>query len=200
MLQNMKYGAFDTFLRTASIVCIIIFGILAAVEGFSRLTSPDAVVKNLYQDIGSIAGIPQETEGYEWRAIVVHHSGVEEDTLHDLKKRYSEMGFDSVPFHFIIIPDGTVVPTPAWKSQKPVQQTMDEYFNKISIGICVIGNFSLGQSQPTQYQMISLKELIKYLMSEMGIKKINVLPDRDIDDTQSPGKNFPWKKLLYALK
>jgi N-acetyl-anhydromuramyl-L-alanine amidase AmpD len=197
----MKYGAFDTFLRTAAIICIILFGILSVIEGISRITSSGEPLPGPKQNIKITASVPAGIVPYEWKAIIIHHSTTEDETLASMKKRFSEMGFTDIPYHFVIQPNGTIAPLSAWKDQENIQQTMDEYFNRISIGICVVGNFNLLDSEPTSLQMSSLTRLIKHLMTEYGIKGVNVHKCGDVDEIKSsPGRNFPWRKLLYSIK
>ncbi|MFC1479444.1 N-acetylmuramoyl-L-alanine amidase [Planctomycetota bacterium] len=197
----MKYGAFDSRLRILSILSIVIFGSLLGFAIISRATSSEAGPSSFSFSPEEISRLPSGTEPRDWKVIVIHHSETEDEPITAMSRRYIEMGFKSIPFHFIVHADGSIESTTAWKLQKPVSQTMDEkYFNTVSIGICVMGNFSDPGSQPSSTQMSGVILLTRHIMKTFRIKKAYVLPCRDIDDTLSPGENFPWRTFLYSIR
>ena len=71
--------------------------------------------------------------------------------------------------------------------------------NKISIGICLIGNFEL--RAPTTKQLNSLEGLCEYLMKRCRIKKSEITTHKIIHPghTACPGKYMSLPTLLNRL-
>lgn len=197
----MKYGYFDSGLRICAIIAVMVFGSLLTASlvfkdnpGNSGLLSPAF-------NLNRVAGIPEQTDYHDWKAVIIHHSGTQGESSAAMRRRYRMLGFERIPFHFLIHPDGSADSTEAWKLQTPVSQILGEkYFNTVAIGICVIGDFSVKGSKPALDQMTALIQLTRYLMDTFEIKKVNVLPCSDVDDTLSPGEYFPWQRFLYSLR
>jgi len=196
----MTYGAFDRGLRAVSIACIGVFGVLLLATVLGGDGEGKEKVSFGTGEMEEICRVSPGVALYPWKAVIIHHSGTEDMDIDRLRRRYREQGFGLVPFHFLVHEDGSVESTAAWRLQKTVRQTLDEYFNTISIGVCVMGDFSRPGAVPPPAQMKAAVLLVRHLMDTYGIKKVNVLPCREVDDTTSPGKNFPWKKFLYSLR
>jgi N-acetylmuramoyl-L-alanine amidase/LysM domain len=142
-----------------------------------------------------------------WKYIVIHHSGVDEGTLKSIDRYHREERHmeNGLAYHFLIgngngLADGKIAVGDRWKKQLDGGHLHSLEQNKISIGICLIGNFD--KSKPTKKQMRSLKELTLALMKRCHLsasavkthKQINVTP------TECPGTKFPTKSFLADLK
>lgn len=196
----MKYGLFDAGLRICSVISILIFSLLLILLVVSRSRSPGFTPAPPVLNPAIITKLPPGTEPGNWKVIIIHHSETPDESLSRTAARYTAMGFKGIPFHFIVHSNGSVEATSAWKLQVPVPQTMDrDYFNAVSIGICVMGDFSRSGSRPSSGQISGLIRLTRNLMDTFRIKKVRVLQCSEIDDTLSPGTNFPWRRFLRSL-
>jgi len=137
----------------------------------------------------------------DWRYIVIHHSATASgsaagfDSYHR-KKRGWENGLG---YHFVIgngngTPDGEVEIGNRWLDQIDGAHAGVEEYNHSGIGICLVGNFN--QSSPTAAQMASLSVLVEYLQNRCHITAENIIMHRHCKQTDCPGRNFPYYKLL----
>ena len=63
--------------------------------------------------------------------------------------------------------------------------------NKVSLGICLEGNFE--EEYPTKEQIESLEELSIFLCLKYDIK--GILGHKEVRETLCPGKNFPLDEI-----
>src|SRR3990170_2553127 len=95
----------------------------------------------------------------------------------------------------------TVVKPPR-KVEPYIISQLDRYFVRDwkyvvihhSIGICLVGNFN--ESYPTAAQMASLSALVGYLQDRCHITSENIIMHRHFRETECPGRNFPYYKVL----
>ena len=104
-----------------------------------------------------------------WKYIVVHHSGVDTGTLKSLDRYHREERRmeNGLAYHFVIgngsgMGDGEIGVGPRWTKQLDGGHLASLAQNKVSLGICLIGNFD--QNKPTAKQMQSLTALTEALM------------------------------------
>ena len=107
-------------------------------------------------------------------------------------------------YHFLISHTGKI-----FKGQ-PVEQPSwhctNYRANLVSIGICFLGNFEYIKMPVEQFN--AGVKLIKVLMEQYDIPLKNILRHRDIvsdithhsNSTLCPGRNFPYKEMLDALR
>lgn len=137
----------------------------------------------------------------DWRYIVIHHSATasgsaaEFDRFHRGKRGWE----NGLGYHFVIgngngTPDGEVEIGNRWIDQINGAHAGVEEYNNYGIGICLVGDFN--QSCPTEAQMASLSELVEYLQHRCNIVAENVIMHRHCRQTDCPGRNFPYYKLL----
>ncbi len=137
----------------------------------------------------------------DWRYIVIHHSATtsgsaaEFDRYHRRKRGWE----NGLGYHFVIgngngTPDGEVEIGNRWLDQIDGAHAGVEEYNHYGIGICLVGNFN--QSRPTAAQMASLSVLVEYLQNRCHITSENVIMHRHCRQTDCPGRNFPYYKLL----
>lgn len=143
----------------------------------------------------------------KWRYIVIHHSATSGGTMKGLdayhrRERHMENG---LAYHFVIgngsgIPDGNVEIGNRWVRQLDGGHLASLRQNRVSIGICLIGNFE--ESAPTAGQMESLNALVDYLLDKCRLPSERVKTHRDINviGTICPGEKFPEEQFLRALK
>lgn len=127
------------------------------------------------------------------KRIIVHHSAsadVSAATIHQWHLNQKWLG---IGYHFVIRTDGTIERgRPEWS----IGSHSGPGANGDSIGVCLTGNFETGK--PTEAQLNSLVELIKYLRSKYG--DLDVMGHRNVAATACPGKNFPWMELKKRLE
>ncbi len=199
MFQDMTNLTFNRILHTVSIVTIFVSALLLLIMLYSGNGDERADVNGKGPDIKEICALPDGVPPFEWRMILIHHSGRTGDNLEAVRAYYMNSG-SPMPYHFIICRDGRIMPRSPWKKQEWCAQTEDDDYNQQSIGICVIGNFSLPGSVPTPEQMASLTKLVRYLMSAYRIPFRYVWQRSEMTDQKdSPGKNFPWKEFQKTL-
>ncbi|OQZ03978.1 MAG: hypothetical protein B6D34_05110 [Candidatus Brocadia sp. UTAMX1] len=137
----------------------------------------------------------------DWRYIVIHHSAsasgsaADFDKYHRKKRRWE----NGLGYHFVIgngngTSDGKIEIGNRWKNQIDGAHAGVEEYNHYGIGICLVGNFN--ESRPTSAQMTSLSTLVEYLKNRCRIPAENVIMHRHFRQTECPGRNFPYYKLL----
>jgi hypothetical protein len=142
-----------------------------------------------------------------WQHIVVHHSGTDFGTVKGMDRYHREERHmeNGLAYHFVIgngrgLPDGEVAIGRRWVKQLDGGHLAIDELNRISLGICLIGNFE--KDRPTVKQMASLKALVTSLLERCALKASAVTTHRQIHPhhTECPGRNFPAKQFLGNLK
>lgn len=136
-----------------------------------------------------------------WKYIVVHHSAsasgcaAEFDRFHREKRGWE----NGLGYHFVIgngngSADGQIEVGNRWVNQIDGAHAGVQEYNHYGIGICLVGNFN--NSYPTASQMASLSSLVDYLQERCHIPSENIIMHRHFRETECPGRNFPYYKLL----
>lgn len=142
-----------------------------------------------------------------WRYIVLHHSGVDEGTVKSMDRYHREERHmeNGLAYHFVIgnghgMRDGEIAVGDRWRKQLDGGHLHSLEQNKISIGICLVGNFD--KHKPTTKQMQSVQDLTEALMKRCKLSINAVKTHRQINTvkTRCPGRFFPIKTLLKRLK
>lgn len=137
----------------------------------------------------------------DWKYIVIHHSAsasgcaAEFDRYHREKRGWE----NGLGYHFVIgngcgAGDGKIEIGNRWVNQIDGAHAGVQEYNRYGIGICLVGNFN--GSYPTAAQMASLSALVDYLQERCHIPSENVIMHRHFRETECPGRNFPYYKLL----
>lgn len=122
--------------------------------------------------------------------IVIHHTGNTTDDdkgaewINELHCKAN--GWAAIGYHFVIRKDGTIERgRPEWASG-----AHSVGYNNEAIGICVSGNFLLGQ--PTPAQIESLAMLLANLCADyhLPIDRDHILGHRELNATGCPGDNL----------
>ena len=117
------------------------------------------------------------------------------------EKRHMEHG---LAYHFVVgnahgMRDGQIAVGQRWRRQLDGGHLRSEAQNKISIGICLVGNFD--KRKPTTKQMQSLNALVEALLKRCKLSPSAVKTHQQINTVKTlcPGRNFPTKSFLQGL-
>ena len=142
-----------------------------------------------------------------WKHIVIHHSGVGEGTAKGMDRYHREARHmeNGLAYHFVIgnghgMDDGEIAVGNRWAKQLDGGHLASVSQNKISLGICLVGNFE--KDKPAARQLDSLRALVLVLMAPCQLSPDTVTTHRRIDPnhTLCPGRYFPTKSFLESLK
>lgn len=134
-------------------------------------------------------------------AVVIHHAGMKRNedldvpAIHDM---HVGNGWAGIGYHFVIHKDGFI------EQGRPIKYVGAHAYrnNGYTVGICMTGNFDLGQ--PTNEQALAAEQLVAALCKKYKIKPTGktILGHRDLCDTSCPGGNFyPYlPKLIKNVK
>lgn len=142
-----------------------------------------------------------------WRYIVIHHSATDVgsvkamDTYHR-QVRHMENG---LAYHFVIgngqgMDDGQIAVGQRWTRQLDGGHLATDDLNRVSLGICLVGNFD--HKKPTRKQMASLKALVLALMDRCKLSPQAVKTHQQINPvhTRCPGRYFPTASFQKELR
>lgn len=95
----------------------------------------------------------------------------------------SKNGCPGICYHWVIDRNGFIYKTSShtnitWHCKR---------HNYKSIGICLLGFFSVGKQRPSEEQINSLHQLLSYLINDFGLEKKDVYCHRDFKSTLCPG-------------
>jgi len=141
-----------------------------------------------------------------WKNIVYHHSATSSGSVKGMDEYHRETRHmeNGLAYHFVIgngkgMPDGQIVAGNRWDKQLAGGHLASESLNRISLGICLVGNFE--KSKPTRAQLKSLAALTNYLMARCRLSLGAVKTHQQINTvyTACPGKRFPIKTVKEML-
>ena len=148
-----------------------------------------------------------DVEENKWEYVVLHHSATNEgnadsfDKYHRDEKKW-EYG---LAYHFVIgngngSGNGEIEVGDRWKKQIHGAHTANMDLNRISIGICLVGNFE-ADYEPTNNQLESLVSLVTYFSEKYHIPKSRIVRHSQVlqKGTACPGKNFPYKQFINEV-
>lgn len=116
--------------------------------------------------------------------IILHHAEASHASVEEVNRWHLERGWTGIGYHFYIRKDGKVYRgRPEWAVGAHAQG-----HNSRAIGICCEGSY-MTETMP-QAQLTALKELIREEMRKYPGAKL--LRHKDVNETDCPGKNFPW--------
>jgi len=148
-----------------------------------------------------------DVEENKWEYVVLHHSATNEgsadsfDKYHRDKKKWEH----GLAYHFVIgngngSGNGEIEVGDRWKKQLHGAHTANMDLNRISIGICLVGNFE-ADNEPTNNQLASLVSLVTYFSEKYHIPKSRIVRHSQVlqKGTACPGKNFPYEQLINEV-
>lgn len=143
----------------------------------------------------------------QWKYILVHHSATDSGNMALFDKQHRQKGWRGVGYDFVIdngtsgMHDGQIEVSHRWKDQMVGSHCKSprNEMNKYGIGICLVGDFT--KKGPSQAQLKSLVDLIRYLQLNFRIPSKRVFGHRNAPDaaTECPGKCFPIRDLKRYL-
>lgn len=121
--------------------------------------------------------------------IVVHHTAsTAKETVEQIHNFHiNNNGWAGIGYHFYIRKDGTIY---RGRPEKYVGAHCENY-NSVSLGICLEGNFEI--EKPTEKQIQSVTDLVKYLRKKYGNFKL--VGHKDLNATACPGQ-YLYSQLL----
>jgi N-acetyl-anhydromuramyl-L-alanine amidase AmpD len=121
--------------------------------------------------------------------IVIHHTAsTAKETVEQIHNFHiNNNGWAGIGYHFYIRKDGTIY---RGRPEKYVGAHCENY-NSVSLGICLEGNFEI--EKPTEKQIQSVTDLVKYLSKKYGDFKL--VGHRDLNATACPGQ-YLYSNLL----
>lgn len=123
--------------------------------------------------------------------IILHHAEASHASVEDINQWHLERGWTGIGYHFYIRKDGRIYRgRPEWAVGAHAKGHNDK-----SIGICCEGAYMTETMPKAQFD--ALVGLVREEMAKYPGAK--VLRHRDVNSTDCPGVNYPWKALLAAL-
>ena len=143
----------------------------------------------------------------KWQYVVLHHSATDEGNANNFDKyhRDEKKWEHGLAYHFVIgngngSGNGEIEVGDRWKKQIHGAHTANMDLNRISIGICLVGNFE-ANNEPTNNQLESLVSLVSYFSEKYHIPKSRIVRHSQVlqKGTACPGKNFPYKQFINEI-
>lgn len=121
--------------------------------------------------------------------IVIHHTAsTAKETVEQIHNFHiNNNGWAGIGYHFYIRKDGTIY---KGRDEKYAGAHCENY-NSVSLGICCEGNFEI--EKPTEKQIQSVTDLVKYLRKKYGNFKL--VGHKDLNATACPGQ-YLYSQLL----
>lgn len=129
----------------------------------------------------------------EVKYIIVHHAAVKEASPEAIHRNHIGRGWAGIGYNEYIRKDGTVY---ICRGDNVGAHTAG--WNDKAYGICCEGNYEAEQEMP-EAQFKALIERVKYNQARFPNLK-GIAQHKQFAATACPGKNFPWDKLMAALK
>jgi hypothetical protein len=148
-----------------------------------------------------------EVKPGRWKYIVIHHSGVDCGKLSGIDRYHREERHmeNGLAYHFLLgngngMADGEIGVGSRWTKQLEGGHLFSQSQNKISLGICLVGNFE--EHKPTPKQLQRLTILVQALLARCRLSPDAVKTHQQINvvHTRCPGRYFPTKSFLASLK
>ena len=140
-----------------------------------------------------------------WKNIVIHHSASTKDSPAIMDRYHRRNGMENgLAYHFVIgngrgMRDGEVYVGNRWTRQLHGGHLQSEKLNKVSIGICLVGDFN--KTKPTRKQLDSLEALLESLMRRCNLQARDIETHKQIHPrhTACPGKRFDLNAVKRRL-
>jgi hypothetical protein len=142
-----------------------------------------------------------------WKYIVIHHSGVDTGTVRGMDRYHREVRHmeHGLAYHFVIgngsgMDDGEIGIGARWTRQLDGGHLTSERQNRVSLGICLVGNFD--KHKPTPRQLERLTALVRALMNRcrLSAKAVKTHQQINVVHTRCPGRHFPTTSFLRSLR
>lgn len=183
-----------------------VFSIYAAIGLGLAIGLPLALLREKPQDVEVLCRV--NVAENNWRYIVIHHSATHEGSAasFDYYHKHKRGWRNGLGYHFVIgngtqSGDGEIEVGERWKAQLYGAHAGNTRFNRLGIGICLVGDFERGKG-PTRKQFEALVRIVRYLSRRYNIPLSNIILHKEVrkNHTACPGKNFPYDELQRRLK
>ncbi len=192
-------------IRTVSIAMFVTATGLFIYLPFINIKKEPAATDAIAIDIEKLCRV--DVEENRWEYVVLHHSATDAgsadnfDRYHREKKKWKH----GLAYHFVIgngngSGNGEIEVGDRWRKQIHGAHTANMNLNRISIGICLVGNFEV-DNEPTNNQIESLVSLVAYFSEKYHIPKSRIVRHSQVlqKGTACPGKNFPYEELISEI-
>jgi len=187
----------------AALAASLTLGLLLA----AGCDGPPVTIVETLQELPSEHGWEPPVPVNGWKYIIVHHSGTPAGSakIFDDHHRNNLHWVNGLGYDFVIgngtgSGDGEVEVGGRWTKQIVGAHVKGGDWNKVSIGVCLVGNFQ--ETHPTEKQMASLHKLLNFLQTRCQISSRLVFGHREVMEpgyTECPGKNFSMVALRASL-
>jgi len=142
-----------------------------------------------------------------WTHITIHHTATDVGSAYSIDGLHQKRGWENGMGYHFLIDNGTRGKTmgqievgPRWIKQMDGAHTKASDYNKKSIGIAVVGNYS--------ETGLPDKMLDSLVFLTITLKKFYRIPDQNINGhrdvpgaaTECPGKFFPWSEFRRRIR
>lgn len=151
--------------------------------------------------------VPSGKGKTDWRYIVIHHSATRRGNAGLFDKYHYRRGMkNGLAYHFVIDNgtcgkrNGQLEIGRRWKKQIYGGHVRQQWLNEQGIGICLVGNFN--EKPPTRQQLRTLINLVKELQKRYNIPIKNIKGHGQFkgENTECPGRYFPWRDFYAQLR
>ena len=194
--------------RRVRILCICILAVTLCFLIFAirlNLKKPRVLPPRESLNLESIC-MTDEPEN-NWKYIVIHHSATESGNAANFDRYHRKVKHwkFGLAYHFVIgngsgSDDGEIEVGTRWRKQIHGAHTANMDFNRIAIGICIVGNLEDEMLTPKQFD--SIYQIILHLSRRYSIPLSNIIMHNQViqkKGTLCPGKNFPYTDLTNKL-
>jgi len=207
-LRNIYHevGPYETLWRISTIYSVD----MATIMRVNHLTNKTQLKKGMKLLIpntrGPRANIPLFPTT-RWTHIVIHHTVTDQGSAYSIDGLHQQRGWENGIGYDFLIDNGTrgkasgqIEVGPRWMKQTDGAHVKQGDWNKKSIGIAVVGNYS--ETGLPDKMFDSLVFLVTTLKGFYRIPDQNIVGHRDVPGaaTECPGKFFPWREFKRRLR
>ncbi|HOX07435.1 MAG TPA: peptidoglycan recognition family protein [Planctomycetota bacterium] len=166
---------------------------------------------------------PVEVPMRPWRYLLLHHSAADVGSVEIIDRGHRQRDWAGIGYDFVIgnghgAADGEIRSTFRWTGQMDGAHAGVDSYNRESIGICLVGDFSNADelvaeyrrlhrqgvppppAHPSAEQMESLRFLALYLLLKLDLPAEAIIAHRDIRQKACPGENLPMPKFVEGIR
>lgn len=201
-----EVGPYETLWRISTIYSID----MATIMSVNHLTNKTQLKKGMKLLIPGTRGPRPNIPLFptkRWTHIVIHHTAADQGSAYSVDGAHQQRGWEHGMGYDFLIDNGTRGKTmgqievgPRWLKQMPGAHVKVGDWNRKSIGIAMVGNYSEGELPPKMLD--SLTFLTLTLKNFYRIPDQNIVGHRDVPGaaTECPGKFFPWNEFKRRLR
>ncbi|MEZ5299337.1 MAG: peptidoglycan recognition family protein [Verrucomicrobiales bacterium] len=138
-----------------------------------------------------------------WRYIVIHNSATTKGSASVFDRYHRQVkGMENgLAYHFVIgngsyTKQGQIEVGDRWTKQLDGGHLKSTFQNRMSIGICLVGDFN--SEKVRKEQLEAMDELVKYLRAKTGKIEVTTHQQINVVPTDCPGRYFPAREVGVA--